>query len=147
MCLLWPCFVRQWKPQDSITLHIMFNLTSCNVCLLMFEILSWDCWSTCSFFHQHFLSFFIRPTKHLHYNAWPSQRNSLLALWWVAQGKHAPWLQSYPSPLYISPQLCPLSSSAPAPHLAAVWNPEWHFKVLSVSWDQACISIRNRDWP
>lgn len=57
-----------------------------------------------------------------------------------------PHASSPPGSLHVC-NLCPLSSSAPAPHIcsALVWNPERHFKVLSVSWDQACVSIRNGD--
>lgn len=41
----------------------------------------------------------------------------------------------------------PFSSSALYICLTAVWNPGWHFKVLSVSWNQVYVSIRNRGWP
>lgn len=44
----------------------------------------------------------------------------------------------------IPPLASPTSALFPLEGLsggALLWNPEWHFKVLSVSWDQVCISI------
>lgn len=104
------------------------------------------------------LVFSTHPQQHLHYNI-QLYVSALAALCLsgdeLLSGNTASCLKFHPWSLFISlPPLCPLSSSssssAPLQSFGstAVWNPEWHFKVLSVSWDQACVSIRNpRDWP